>query len=313
MGTRVDVARGEADFAAALRESGLLVDTGVPGVMGRSDRFESIVAGIDALLSREGAEDGAEALRFAPVMPRRELERSGYLSSFPHLCGTVFGFTGDELDAATLGQLAGAHEDWSGTQTMTDLCLAPAACYPVYPTLATRGPLPPGGALVDVAGWCFRHEPSHDLARLQSFRMHEHVRVGEPDEVAAWHASWLERAPAILGRLGLDVGVAPANDPFFGRAGQILASGQREQGLKLEVVCPITSAQPGAIVSVNAHRDHFGVDFGIRTADGEPAHTACMGFGLERVTLALLRWHGPDPSCWPQEVSHALWGEGSRP
>lgn len=313
MGTGVDSARTEAAFAAALRESGLLIDTGVPGVMGRSDRFESVVTAIDALLSRAAADDEAEPLRFAPVMPRRELERSGYLSSFPHLCGTVFGFAGDELDAVALGELAAANGDWSATQSMTDLCLAPAACYPVYPTLAARGPLPSGGVLVDVAGWCFRHEPSDDLARLQSFRMHEHVRVGEPDDVAAWHASWLDRAPAILGRLGLDVEVAPANDPFFGRAGRILASGQREQGLKLEVVCPITSDRPGAVVSVNAHRDHFGVDFGIRTAGGEPAHTACMGFGLERVTLALLRRHGVDPASWPQEVSDALWVEGPRP
>ena len=227
-------------------------------------------------------------------------------ASFPHLAGSVFAFDGDEQDAADLAQKAAAHEDWSGYQAMAAVCLTPAACYPVYPLLAGRGQLAPGGTIVDVAGWCFRHEPSDDPARLQSFRMHENVRVGEPDAVAAWHASWLERAAAILTELGLEVDVVPANDPFFGRAGRILASGQRDQELKMEVVAPISSDRPGALVSVNAHLDHFGVDFGIATSDGGVAHTACMGFGLERVTLALLRRHGLRPAAWPAPVRQRL-------
>jgi seryl-tRNA synthetase len=306
MTTEADPARDEAAFVAALTERGLLFHSGVSGVICRSARFEHVVESIDALLRREGEVDGAEELRFSPVIPRRELERSGYLASFPHLCGSVFGFVGEEPEAATLAQLAAAHEDWSATQALTDLCLAPAACYSVYPLLARRGALPAGGSLVDVSGWCFRREPSHDPARLQSFRMHEHVRVGEPEDVAVWHSAWLDRASAILDGLGLDVTVAPANDPFFGRAGRMLASGQREQGLKLEILCPITSDQPGAIVSVNAHRDHFGVDFDLRTSDGAPAHTACMGFGLERVALALFRQHGFDLASWPSEVATRL-------
>ena len=106
--------------------------------------------------------------------------------------------------------------------------------------------------------------------------------------------------------LGLEVDVVPANDPFFGRAGRILASGQRDQGLKMEVVSPISNDQPGALVSVNAHLDHFGADFGIATSDGGVAHTACMGFGLERVTLALLRRHGLRPATWPGPVRRRL-------
>ena len=32
------------------------------------------------------------------------------------------------------------------------------------------------------------------------------------------------------------------------------------------------------------------------------AHTACVGFGLERITLALLRHHGLDLAAWPEAV-----------
>ena len=44
---------------------------------------------------------------------------------------------------------ASRHEDWSEFQTMTDLALMPAACYPVYPAVAARGPVDPSGVFVE--------------------------------------------------------------------------------------------------------------------------------------------------------------------
>ena len=48
---------------------------------------------------------------------------------------------------------------------------------------------------------------------------------------------------------------------------------------------------------------------GVRGASrfGETAHTACLGFGLERCTLALLKTHVLDPKQWPAEVRAQLW------
>ena len=40
---------------------------------------------------------------------------------------------------------------------------------------------------------------------------------------------------------------------------------------------------------------------------GGDAHTACLGFGLERCTVALLRKHGLDPASWPGDVRKVLW------
>ena len=73
---------------------------------------------------------------------------------------------------------------------MTDLVLMPAACYPVYPAVAARGPLQPGGMTVD-AGGALRIPPraAGDPARLQMFHKREIVRIGEPDAVAAWRSS----------------------------------------------------------------------------------------------------------------------------
>ena len=54
-------------------------------------------------------------------------------------------------------------------------------------------------------------------------------------------------------------------------------------------------------MSINYHQDHFGSVYGIVTGDGRVAHSACLGFGLERVTLALLRIHGLELDEWPDD------------
>ena len=88
--------------------------------------------------------------------------------------------------------------------------------------------------------------------------------------------------------------------PFFGRVGRILAENQRAETLKFELVTPVNSVEhPTAIASANCHLDHFGEPFGIVTADGAVAHSCCFGFGLDRITLALLRTHGVRPEDWP--------------
>ena len=81
---------------------------------------------------------------------------------------------------------------------MTDLVLLPAACYPVYPWVASAGKLPSGGRLVDVLCYCFRHEPSADPARMQAFRQRENVCIGAAEDVAAWHQSWIDRGLELL-------------------------------------------------------------------------------------------------------------------
>jgi len=298
----------QRELLESLLDAGLLIRTGVPGVYGHGARFEEVRARLDARLTAEASARGAEPLRFPPVLPRRQLEESGYLSSFPHLAGSIFSFEGDEAAAAEQAERAAHHEDWSEHQRMTELTLMPAACYPVYPAIAARGPLPDGGLFIDAGGsWVFRHEPSDDPARRQIFHQHELVRIGEPDAVVAWREEWSQLGLSLLRTLGLDAELDVANDPFFGRRGRMLARSQREQALKLEIQVPITAPSPTAVASFNHHLDHFGQTHGIRLADGDVAHTACLGFGHERIVLALLVTHGLDPDAWPEGVRAELW------
>jgi seryl-tRNA synthetase len=137
--------------------------------------------------------------------------------------------------------------------------------------------------------------------------MHEIVRLGSAESCVAFRDEWLLRGGRLLKRIGLESACVPANDPFFGRRGRLLAATQREQQLKYELVVPITSAErPTAVASANWHQDHFGELFGIHQAGGTTAHTACVGFGLERITLALLRTHGVRVRGWHADVRAAL-------
>jgi len=294
------------NFQAGLVAQGLVIPTGVKGAYGRGPALESVVRAFNALIDRLTEADGAQELMFPPILPRALIEKMGYLDSFPQLAGSVHSFMGTDATARELSERVHAGERWEDLLDPTEVMLVPAACYPVYPTFS--GLLPGGGRLITVMNWVFRHEPSDEPTRLQSFRMREFIRMGRPDEVLAWRDAWLQRGLDLLQGLGLPAQSDVAADPFFGRTGKMLAANQVEQRLKFEILVPVISLEkPTAICSFNWHQDHFSSKFGIRNADESVAHTACLGFGLERVALALIKAHGFDPLAWPAEVRKQLW------
>jgi seryl-tRNA synthetase len=239
-------------------------------------------------------------------MPRTAFEHTDYLRAFPTMTGSIHAFDGDDKAHARLLKALDSGEDWTPALVPAETMLCSAVCHPLFETVPS--PLPEGGARWNVYGFAFRHEPSIDPARMQCFRQYEYVYVGEPEGAQAHRDLWLARALELLGGLGLDVESEVANDPFFGRLGRMMAMSQHDEQLKFEVVAPTSGGSPRtAITSANCHRDHFGEGFGLRTADGEVAHSACVGFGVERITLALLWAHGLDPSRWPASVRSRLW------
>ena len=295
-----------AGFYEEFVANGLIVPSGALGAFGRGEVFEDVLDRFNALITRISKDDCAEVYTFPPVIDRTILERVDYLDSFPQLVGCVHSFFGENRQAKELSERIHAGQPWSDLMGQTTVSLNPAACYPVYPSL--QGTLPVKGRLITMTNWVYRHEPSPEPTRMQSFRVREFVRAGNPDEVVAWRDEWLQRGLEILLSLGLAAKSCVASDPFFGRGGKILGDSQKAQELKFEVLVPILSLEtPTAICSFNYHQDHFGHTFGIRTHSGEVAHTSCLGFGLERVVMALFKAHGFDPRAWPQSVRSKLW------
>ena len=292
-------------YRSELIAAGLLVPSGVAGVYGLSGVFEDIVERFERYVTTMGTHLKPEVIRFPPLLSRESYQKTDHLDTFPDLVGSVHSFTGNERDHLALTAKKARGEDWSKDLAATEVMMVPAACYPLYPTAA--GMLPPGGRTVDLRTFVFRHEPSSDPARMQIFRQREYVRLGLPQEALSHRDFWLKRGQEMLQAVGLDATAVVANDPFFGAAKRLMAATQREQTLKFELVVPITSSEkPTAVVSCNYHLDHFGHAFDIKTADGQIAHTACIGFGLERIALALFKKHGFDPATWPSEVRTLL-------
>ncbi len=293
-------------FYNGLVAHGLIIPSGALGAFGRGPVFEQVLEGFNASVSRLSRHDGAELQSHPPIIDRALLEKVNYLDSFPHLCGAIHSFSGNALQALALAERAASGQPWGELLTPTGVTLNPAACYPIYPSLT--GTLPPQGRLVTLqAAWVYRNEPSREPTRMQAFRVREYVRAGSADQVVAWRDMWLQRGLDLLTSLGLPARADLASDPFFGRTGKMLATSQIEQKLKFEVLVPVISLEaPTAVCSFNYHQQNFGSKFDVRTHDGEVASTACLGFGLERVALALFKHHGFDTQAWPQAVREQL-------
>ncbi|MBB5076464.1 hypothetical protein [Nonomuraea endophytica] len=255
--------------------------TPAPGVTLLDGAADEMVATVVHALRRLCAGEPLCHLRAPPVLAASVAERAGYAASFPHLLGTV-----------------------SQGGAATDLVLTPAACYHVYPRY--EGRTLDGPEELTVVADCFRQEATTERGRLRSFRMFETVLLGTPEQCLTWRDDRLDRLTGWLESLGVRPEAGLANDPFWGRTGKLLAAAQQADGLKWELAADVAPDVRQAVVSVNYHKEHFGAAFGIRTADGTPAHTACLGVGLDRLLLALQHAHGPMPEHWPTSVSAAL-------
>ena len=299
-------ADGASQYPLAYLSDILFRPMGVDGVYARTELYVNLVERLEGYITRQ-RDPSAEIMRFPPVMSRKQLEKSGYLKSFPNLLGCVCALHGSE---GSIRQAVERHDnggDWTTSLTSSDLVLSPAACYPVYPIVAARGKLPSGGLQFDIEADVFRHEPSMSLDRLQSFRMREFVRIGSPQEIVDFREGWMARAPKLADDLGLPYTLDVANDPFFGRVGQVMAVSQRQQALKFELLIPYyPQASPTACMSFNYHREHFGQVWGIHDDKGDLAHTSCVAFGIDRLAVAMFANHGVNLKTWPAQTRAAL-------
>ncbi|WP_371600262.1 aminoacyl--tRNA ligase-related protein [Streptomyces sp. NBC_00564] len=250
-------------------------------------KFELVVSRLNTAITEISPSGVAGPLWCPPVMARSDIERADYDQAFPHLLGDVNAMVQE-----------GGREGVAGDSASSRTVLVPVVCYHIYPQLADRVVERP--AHFDLAGHCYRHEATTEVGRLRSFRVRDFVLVAGEAEAWRWRDEWITSGAEFYARLGLKVSVQPASDPFFGPADRLSRRSQLEQQLKYEFVADLGDGGTGmAIGSANCHKDHQGSRFGIRYRDEGAAHSACVGFGLERIALALIRTHGDDLASWP--------------
>lgn len=278
----------------SLTASGWVGTTSIPGLLSFTTKFESVVQQVQALLTALDPSGTSGPSWYASVIPRDDIVRGEYAASFPQLLGSVHSMRQAPNDSE-----AGVGSAPVGELEESDVVLAPTLCYHIYPHLAGVRIEEPH--YFDLAGQCYRHEATSEYGRFRSFRIREFVAIGTPELAHEWRDGWIERGEQLFNRLGVKVSVQQATDPFFGPGDRFKRASQLQRSLKYEFVAPVYDGDPGtALASANRHNDHLCGRFAIQLADGDRAHSSCVGFGLERIVSALIQAHGPALENWPE-------------
>ncbi len=237
---------------------------------------------------------GAAESRFPSMIATASLAPVGYLRSFPHLATFV---TAASRDRATLEGLAATGDSGlpfaaAGLEPVGHV-LTPAACYHFYPRLAGSRLSRP--VYLTTSCQCHRRESHYEPLRRQwCFWMRELVCIGDAAAVERFAATCQQHIDSFVEGLRLVARWQTATDSFFDPAHDPKALAQLLEPAKQELCL-----QDGlAIASINAHRCFFGESYDIRL-NGEPAHSACVAFGIERWLFALTAAYGPDAALWP--------------
>jgi hypothetical protein len=159
--------------------------------------------------------------------------------------------------------------------------------------------------VVTSRGKSFRYESRYhrSLERLWDFTIREIVFMGERESVLAARQEFMLLTFDLVDQLELAGHCEVGNDPFFCTDDSAhKAWSQRLLELKYELQLEVEAGRTIAAASFNFHDDFFGSSFGITQGEGF-VHTACVGFGLERLLYAFLCRHGLDSRQWPSGLA----------
>ncbi len=286
-----------------LRERGDLKPVG-PTTLALGGTAALLATRLERMMKTEAAKLGADEWLLPSLMFTQDLARSGYLRDFPHQANLVCHLPGQPEDV----KLA-ASQIISGSEIPSRLssALAPTVCYRLFTTLADSV-VEPELMVQSASAKCFRHEGAAGagLDRLGEFSMREIVAIGKPEAVSDFRDTLLALSGRLLQATRLHSWIESASDPFFTDVWEKGRLFQMGFDLKAELRVRVAGrAESLAVGSVNHHRDHFGLAFNIRDSTGDPVHSCCVGFGIERWTLAVLSHFGPEPGDWPEILQEA--------
>lgn len=250
---------------------------------------------LDEVLCSWSAALGGQPRVYSPLLPVDKLHQSDHFSSFPHQATFAVSAAAEADNLKTFASDPVDGDGFLKTPALNPVryCLTPGACYPIYLDLENQHLDEP--LYLTVRSVCFRHETVTEALRRQpAFNMREIVCLGTSNEVSEFLAALRPRVEALCAALGLDVTLQPATDPFFEPKHNSSYITQKLSMLKLEM----QYQGDLAIGSINDHRQGFGTKFDIARG-AEPAHSACVAFGLERWLYCMYDAHGPDAEAWP--------------
>ena len=280
------------------------------GRYGYGPLIVDLMARLERLCERYGTRIGARPQQFPSLIGADTLTTCSYVKSFPHSLNLVMHLRTELEDikrfAATTTFTDGHLHVDKDCLAQPETLLSPSVCFHCYQWLA--GSQCREGHAFLAKGKCFRYESGNmsGLERLWDFTMHETIFVGTKEYVLEHRAACLDFAKSVAEALDLDYRIETATDPFFIEDFATQAAFQTAFDLKFEFVATLPYREASlAVGSINYHQNFFGRAFRISDADGAPVHTVCLGFGLDRLALAVLAQHGCEPAAWPAALKAA--------
>jgi seryl-tRNA synthetase len=301
-----------------MRERGWVFEHG-QGQVSLSGPALNALNALDDRLTKIYREKFAAIDHSYPAMIKAELlARCGYFEMHPNAVSFVSHVIEDfdELEAfrrANVGQpeLVVPHDH---AFSLPRFCLNPAACFPCYE--AFEGKTIPGpGATLTWRGRVFRYESRNitGLDRLWEFNVRELVFLGTDEFVLNGRVRTIEAFVGLCDEWDLDCRIETATDPFFATVYAARTFWQQTRDVKQEVRVKVEvgadgSARTIAAGSFNLHGGFFGTRFHIGDANGRPAMSGCVGFGLERLMFGMFAQHGLDRAAWPVALRSDVFG-----
>ena len=135
------------------------------------------------------------------------------------------------------------------------------------------------------------------------FGLREVIFLGSPDFVRRTRKDCLDLIKNMATDWEIGGVLQTENDPFFTSDFDIKAEHQRKMKMKYEYRAFLENddAEGLAIMSSNLHGLTFSKTFNIKGEDW-PVHSGCIGFGLERMLIAIISQHGSRPEFWPNKL-----------
>ncbi len=257
---------------------------------------------------------GAREQHYPVLVPIELLEEVGYFAHFPQHATLCSHFPDSLPVLESVGSGARGADGRLADSLAEHLCtprhvLTPGVCLPCYRQLKGVALEPGEVRTLTMQNPVFRYEGAgfRPLARAWNFSVRDIVFFGAFEDLRERRRQVIEGCMSLCRELELEVRVELANDPFFLDASRDKAIYQRMGEVKYELLFDLPHRDQGlAAASFNLHRDFYTKIYDTRVADGEPAESACMGFGLERWVYGFLTQKGLDPANWPAAIAETV-------
>jgi seryl-tRNA synthetase len=258
-----------------------------------------ILEALNARFERLALQHSARLRLYPAMISLDTMRRCNYLNDFPHDLYLLSEFP---HDVEVLAEVKDAPDVDPYLRT-TPHMLSTAICYHCYEELAGSTLTDP--LILTASGLCHRHESAWRVGRhrLNSFQMREIVFLGDADFVTGFREQLIHDVIRLFETLGLRGWLMTANDPFYFSKDADKAQQQMTMGMKYELVVDLPGGfESFSIASFNLLSQSLCTKFSITDGHGQPLHSGCVGFGMERWTYALLCTHGTEIARWPDTV-----------